>query len=1266
MMKRTMQNVAAGLAATGSASATPPNIILIMVDDMGFSDLGYMGGEIETPHLDQLAHGGVRYTQFYNSGRCCPTRATLMTGLHPHEAGIGWMTQATEWAHLPEEPPPYQGFLNRNCATIAELLQPQGYATFMTGKWHLGWHEQDLWPKQRGFEKFYGILEGASRFFHPEHPRGITSGNERIHQPESTTDEAFYTTDAFTDHGLRFMKEELEGQNRPMFWYLAYNAPHWPLQAFEADIAKYRGRYKKGWDKLREARYQRQIESGLIDPKWPLSPKTPGIPDWDSLDEETKDEMDLKMAVYAAMVDRVDQNIGKLVEFLKAEGLYDNTMIMFLSDNGACQEGGMRGRGEFRDIEKRNQDNANSYGEAWANAGNTPLRLYKHYVHEGGSATPFFIHWPKHITPQADWYLEPGQIHDIMPTILDVAGASYPDTLNGHELLPLDGVSLRPSFSGEAIERSHPIVFEHQHNAAIRKGDWKLVGRDVAKQGRVHPENWELYHMVEDRTEMNDLATVHPDKAQKLADRWNEWADRVNVYPKGERGHLATPEPHAPQVRARAFTVEVVIDSHLPQGVALSHGDAQFGYALFFEEGWPMFAYRNRGELTQVHGNDPVSGRVTISVRVDAGELVLLVNGERMASVPSPGLLAEQPGAGLFIGASGREHIGLYRHISPGPTRWNRFRGKIPGWDVRVDLPHVTLRTPWGEKLDPENVWAEYPRPMLRRDAWSNLNGWWSYAITAANQDSMPEEWEGRILVPFAPEAPLSGVERPVRADQALWYQRSLRVQKQPKRRYLLNFEAVDYHARVWVNGTEIGAHIGGNLPFSFDVTDALKDGENILMVRALDAADQAGAYQLHGKQARYPYGTRYTCVTGIWQTVWLEDVPEIHARDIKIRTVLDGTVKIQLDTGDADPAMPVHVSVSLEGRTVAEAQGTAAETVLRVPDPQIWSPDKPTLYDVELTLGDDTIKSYFGIREVGRLRDPDGHLRLALNGKPIFHWGTLDQGWWPDGLLTPPSEEAMVSDLIFLKNAGFNTVRKHLKVEPRRYYYHCDRMGLLVWQDHVSHRDADDGAHWSRLRENPVESRWPDWAHRQFMEELKGMVDVLGNHPSIVMWVPFNERWGQHRSMAVGEWITAYDPTRHINIASGGNWYPVGHIVDDHRYPHPGFSFEQGVGGRFDDFIKVAGEFGGHALPVPGHLWDPAAANWGYGDTPASAEEWSRRYSESLDRLIELKGKGVAAGIYTQTTDVEAEINGLLTYDRKAQKWPAAELKKLSEKLLG
>jgi len=572
-------------------------------------------------------------------------------------------------------------------------------------------------------------------------------------------------------------------------------------------------------------------------------------------------------------------------------------------------------------------------------------------------------------------------------------------------------------------------------------------------------------------------------------------------------------------------------------------------------------------------------------------------------------------------------------------------------WEPAPD----SMLTDWGAQVTPETAWREYPRPALARSAWSNLNGLWNYQVTPNSVTAAPAEWAGEILVPFAIESALSGVKQRLTPADALWYRRSFEAPPlRDGHRLLLNFEAVDYQATVWVNDAQVGTHTGGNLPFSFDVSGAVGPGSNTLTVRVTDATDTG--YQLHGKQVLEPGGIWYTPVTGIWQTVWLETVPAVHVTSAQITPAISGKVVLRLETS-ATTTPQATVSASLDGKQVAATTGPADNLTLSIPEPRLWSPDSPALYDLTITVGADTVTSYVGLRETTVAKDDDGHLRLLLNGKPLFHFGTLDQGWWPDGLLTPPADAAMRSDIEFLKAAGFNTIRKHIKVEPRRYYTHCDRLGMLVWQDQVSsgtgkkRGDKGTSAVWTRLQPDPVDAQWPDAAHRQYMEELRIMIRTLYNHPAIVMWVPFNEAWGQHRSEEVGRWTVAADPTRQVNIASGGNFYPVGHIVDHHQYPHPDFPFDLGQNGRFDGFVKVVGEFGGHGFPVPGHLWNPNARNWGYGGLPKNKDEWLERYKTSIAKLAELKKQGIAAGIYTQTADVEPEINGLITYDRKVRK---------------
>lgn len=520
------------LLATLSA-AERPNVIVILADDMGFSDLGCYGSEIHTPNLDALAAGGMRFSRFYNSARCCPTRASLMTGLHPHQTGIGHMTEEPGEKIPASRPPAYQGHLNRGSVTIAEVLKDSGYATLMTGKWHLGQSERDRWPLQRGFRKFYGCYSGATLYFTPKEPRGISIGNQPDTELKSTTERPYYTTDAFTDHAIRFIGEENSADpKKPFFLYLAYTAPHWPIQAHEEDIARYRGKYKIGWDKLRRQRYEKQIGLGLVDPKWKLSPRDPRVPAWDSLEPARQDEMDLRMAIYAAMIDRLDQNVGKLVSFLKEKRLFDNTLIMFLADNGACAEMGVFGNHDVMNVEKRNAEWTIAYGAAWANASSTPFRLYKHFAHEGGSATPFIASWPAGIKKRGGWFQQPGQIIDIMPTIVELSGARYPAERDGESVTPLQGTSLAPAFKGGDITRNKPLFMEHEGNGFLIEGDWKLVGRGVAPADGVKPDRWQLYNMKEDRTELNNLAGAMPEKVAGLSKQWTAWAEAASVYPK--------------------------------------------------------------------------------------------------------------------------------------------------------------------------------------------------------------------------------------------------------------------------------------------------------------------------------------------------------------------------------------------------------------------------------------------------------------------------------------------------------------------------------------------------------------------------------------------------------------------------------------------------------------------------------------------------------------------------------------------------------------
>lgn len=500
-----------------------PNIILIMADDMGFSDIGSYGGEIPTPNLDKLAAKGIRLRQFYNTARCCPTRASLLTGLYPHQTGVGHMTEE------PANPDfynygttGYQGYLNRNCVTAAEVLKEAGYHTYMAGKWHLGMHGEEKWPLQRGFEKYYGILAGAASYFKPQGGRGLTSNNTKLPPPEGP----YYTTDAFTDSAITFIKTQ--NDNQPFFLYLAYNAPHWPLHAKPEDIKKFEGIYEKGWDAVRQERYQRQVKSGIIQPETVLSDRDTAVRAWDALNNEEKKKVAYRMAVYAAQIYSMDQNIGRLVKTLEQQGKLANTVILFLSDNGACAEPYRElGGGTIEDINDPAKSGAISYGVGWANASNTPFRKWKREMEEGGIATPLIIHWPDGIPKKEENKIvgTPSYLIDVLPTFLELAGAKYPVVFNGNAIHPLEGKSLVPLLKGKPVQASPYMFWEHEGNQAVRKGDWKAVKEQEQKQ-------WQLYDLSSDATELNDLADQHPALLAELVSKWEEWAGSHFVFPK--------------------------------------------------------------------------------------------------------------------------------------------------------------------------------------------------------------------------------------------------------------------------------------------------------------------------------------------------------------------------------------------------------------------------------------------------------------------------------------------------------------------------------------------------------------------------------------------------------------------------------------------------------------------------------------------------------------------------------------------------------------
>jgi beta-galactosidase/beta-glucuronidase len=579
--------------------------------------------------------------------------------------------------------------------------------------------------------------------------------------------------------------------------------------------------------------------------------------------------------------------------------------------------------------------------------------------------------------------------------------------------------------------------------------------------------------------------------------------------------------------------------------------------------------------------------------------------------------------------------------------------------------------TKWGKQVTPEIAWKEYPRPQLVRKEWQNLNGLWDYAITNKGS-TKPDKWDGQILVPFCAESALSGVGKHPTKDQDLWYRRTIEVPDAWKgKRVLLHFEAVDFEATVFVNDKELGTHRGMSDPFSFDVTDALRDGKGDLLVRVWDPTDDG--VQPRGKQVKNPGGIWYTPVSGIWQTVWMEPVPETHIKSVRFTPDLDkGEVECLVEaTGRGRVMVATPAGGPGDGPSGPSAVLGMGEPGKPFRFPAggrvLWTPDRPTLYPVTVFLSDpaaerptpasDRADSYFAMRTVSAGKDEKGVLRLMLNNKPLFQVGPLDQGWWPDGLLTPPSDEAMAYDLKVLKQLGLNMLRKHIKVEPSRYYYHCDKLGLLVWQDMPS---GGVPARQQHIRPNARDdASFTDAEKKQFRAELKAMIDHLRFFPCIYCWVPFNEGWGQHDTNDILKWVKEYDPTRLVNGPSGWTDREYGDMKDMHMYPGPGMF------PVMPDRVSVLGEFGGLGLPLPGHLWKDTKKNWGYR-TYETTEELREQYRRLMPQLHLLIGKGLSAAVYTQTTDVEVEVNGYMTYDREVLKFDPAETAKWHKALFG
>ena len=676
------------LSANTLAAAPRPNIVVILVDDMGFSDIGCYGGEIRTPNLDKLAGGGVRFTQFHNTARCCPTRAALLTGLYPHQAGVGHMTEervGPDGSALPG----YSGRLNDRCVTIAEVLRSAGYFTAMTGKWHVG-QNHGVTPWGRGFDR--NLTSAAGGFYFAESPRAeIFYNGKNVGTTNAPLTSHWYSTDLWTEYGLKFI-DEARAAHKPFFLYVAHNAPHFPLQAPPEDIARWRGKYRVGWDKLREARYQRQLAMGLIDKSWPLSPRLDAVPAWDSLTPAEQDRYDHIMAIYAAVVEHMDKAVGALVEGLRERGELDNTLILFMSDNGGNAESGVPGR-----LEGQHPGDAQStvfVGQCWATLNNTPFVRYKHYTDEGGIATPLIAHWPRGIPAARRGLLEPqpGHIVDILPSCLDVAGATYPEQFNGKPITPPEGVSLRPAFEGRPLGRKRPIFWEHEGNRAVLDGKWKLVALSA--------KPWRLYDTGADRTEQNDLAVAQPERVNTLAAEWEAYAARANVLPLGgwqaderKKGkasfsketrfalrmgdHLSRAK--SPAIAGRGFTITARFDAQKPDGVVVAQGGVAQGYTLFLQGGKLTFLVRISKEATSISSPVVVSGAHAAMARLErSGAMTLSLDGKVVAQGKASGTVPSMPVDGLDVGSDTAGAVGPY-------SGENNFGGTIESVVVELE-----------------------------------------------------------------------------------------------------------------------------------------------------------------------------------------------------------------------------------------------------------------------------------------------------------------------------------------------------------------------------------------------------------------------------------------------------------------------------------------------------------------------------------------------------------------------------------------------------
>jgi arylsulfatase A-like enzyme len=1227
--------------------ARGPNVVMILIDDMGYGDLRCYGNpDIETPSIDRLAAEGIMFRQFtVASPICSPSRVGITTGQYPARHRINSYLNNRQR----NRERGMVDFLDPAVPTVARTFQNAGYATAHFGKWHMGGGrdvDDAPLPQAYGFDESLVSFEGlGDRLL--INGQGLSQQSAELGQGEITWVDKHQQTPMYVDRSIDFITRNRE---RPFYLHLWLNDVHDAFAPTEEQLAKFA--------------------------EFAANPY---------------------LQQYYAVIDAMDREIGRLVDAIDEMGLAEQTLIVLASDNGPTA------------WPRYDREGFDAPGSTGGHRGR------KWSLYEGGIREPLIVRWKGRVPAgREDRDTVIGAV-DLFPTFCALAGIDADAAIKEQKTdAPaarehFDGVDMSQAILGTPVERGKPLFWEYGRddsylqpaqpidrspNLAVRRGKWKLLMN--ADGSRI-----ELYDLTDSWKEFYNRAGDFPEVRDELVALLNAWKESLPGYvEQTSKVELAPPQTielqagmskesnQLPSVVDADIRIEAEVTTAGRDGVIVAHGGAAAGYALYIHEGHPQLTLRVRGEATTIRSPEalPADRSVRLAGHITADKrLILIVDGNEVASTDVNVLLNTQPVDSLDVGRDLRGNVGDYEGNFP-------FGGMIAA--ARVTIQPVKTKavaggmvTRWAMEVEPEFPHKEYPRPQFRREQWLNLNGQWQYAIRPKDE-GRPEKWDGRITVPFPVESTLSGVQRRVSKDERLWYRRTFRLPEGWGPGVQLNFGAVDWETRVWVNGQEVtkSPHRGGYDPFSYLVTEQLfrhpesesdakfnrfgkfeipKDLEHEIVVSVWDPTSDGP--QPRGKQLNNPRGIWYTPVTGIWQPVWIEPVSRDFIRSMKVTPDVDaGTLTIDFEASVGRGKGVFDVTVQGEGDPLsarsmmytsqAQTDELRGQVVVPVPDVRLWSPEDPYLYDIGVTfrwnLSIDEVKSYAGMRKIELRKDAAGVDRLFLNGEPLFQYGPLDQGWWPDGLYTAPTDQALRFDIQQTKDMGFNMIRKHVKIEPARWYFHCDKLGILVWQDMPSGMDKTQGDRANHVHKGEPDLKLDDEAKAIFRHELQAMIENLYNHPSIVVWVPFNEGWGQHDTNEILKWTKQLDPTRLVGGPSGWEDRGYGDLLDMHKYPGPDMF------GVTDGRASVLGEFGGLGLPVPGHTWVDQN-NWGYR-TYGTHAELQQNYRALIEQLPALIERGLAAAVYTQTTDVEVEVNGLMTYDRAHTKFDPENLRRL------